>query len=44
MAKKKNPKKIVPAKPPPKIKFEDTKGFKVLDRMMRSNKGISGPM
>ncbi|WP_282433042.1 hypothetical protein [Desulfosporosinus meridiei] len=33
-----------PIKPHPKIKFEDTKGFKALDRLMRSNKGISGPM
>ncbi|WP_291353402.1 hypothetical protein [Desulfosporosinus sp.] len=33
-----------PVKYHPKIKYEDTKIFKALDRMMRSNKGISGPM
>ncbi|WP_407308520.1 hypothetical protein [Desulfosporosinus sp. SB140] len=39
MIKKTNPKKE-PIKPPPKIKYEDTKRFEVFDRMMRTNKGI----
>lgn len=41
---KKNPKKIEPAKTPPKIKYEDTNKFDAYDRMMRANRGISGPM
>lgn len=36
---KKDPKKES-VKPPPKIKYEDTKRFKVFDRMMRTNKGV----
>jgi len=44
MAKRQNPKQRGTAKPPPKIKYEDTAKFKALDMMMRSNRGLSGPM
>ena len=37
---KKNPKQKEPAKPPPKIKYEDEAKFEVMDRMMRSNRGV----
>lgn len=29
-----------PAKPPPKTKYEDTKEFKTIDRLMRGNRGV----
>lgn len=29
-----------PAKPPPKIAYEDTKKFKAIDRLMRENRGV----
>ena len=35
-----NPKPKEPAKPPPKIKHEDTDKFMALDRMMRESKGV----
>jgi len=38
MAKRKVKKE--PMKPPPKIKYEDTKRFEVIDRMMSGNKGV----
>ena len=37
---KKNPKKKEPAKPPPKIEYEDTEKFNSFDRMMRGNHGV----
>lgn len=43
MTKKKNHNKKEPDKPPP-IKYEDTEKFEALDRIMRTNRGISGPM
>ncbi|WP_274594890.1 hypothetical protein [Desulfosporosinus fructosivorans] len=41
---KKNSKQKEPAKPPPKIKYEYTTKFKAIDKMMKSNRGINGPM
>lgn len=35
---------IYSSKPPLNIKYEDTNKFDAYDRMMRTNKGISGPM
>jgi len=44
MAKKKDTKGKEPAKAPPPIKYEDTRAFDAFDRMMRSNRGLRGPM
>lgn len=42
MAKKDTKKKEQPK--PPAIKYNDTEKFDALDRLMRDNRGIRGPM
>ncbi|MHB8073201.1 hypothetical protein [Desulfosporosinus fructosivorans] len=44
MAKKKRKKKSVAKPPPTPTKYEDTNKFQAFDKMMKSNRGINGPM